>query len=495
LARALHLRAARPAGDPIVNPQLRTVPTLISTSARSFARMRPSLRAWSAFAVVALASCQTYHDRTAAALQSFEAGRFAEARDAFADPKVTDSPFLTGAEAGMSALTAGEWSVAQQHFDKAVAAVKKYEDRAVLGADAVGEELTSLLINESVKNYPGEGYERAQLHAALALTYLARGDLDGVYVETRRANKLLEGDETLYEKKYAAGGFAHFMSAVSYELQRRFDDAYIDYKRMVEKGVGVELAGKALVRIAERLHYDDELAALRATHGDVAEIPPDAAQIVLIAGVGLGPFKVEQTVSLPGEHGLIQVSVPVFVARPQPVNALELRVDDGAPLRTSVIENVGEVARENLADRMAWLALRSALRAGVKYGLTKVGSDMARKKNNEAAGVAVLAVGAIFTAVTEHADTRSWLTAPDSWQAARMFVAPGAHQLQLSASGGSARDLGVVTLAPGETVFVIARTLGVSVYAHLIGGESPAAQASTPPPSQLESSASNEAQP
>ncbi len=430
-----------------------------------------------------LGACRSYSDRTARALSDFESGRFEAAREQFADPDVTDSSFLSGAEAGMSALAAGSWEQAQVHFDAAAAAVVRHEERALLGAEAVGEELTTLLINEGVAAYPGEGYERAQLHAALALTYLARGNLDGVYVETRRANKLLEGDEKLYDKKYAAGGFAHFMSAVSYELQRRFDEAYIDYARMAEKGVGVELAGKALVRIAKRLRYDDALDGLVAAHGDAATPPPDAAQVVVIAGLGLGPYKEEQTVALPAPGGLVQFSVPVFVARPQAISALTLQVDDGAPLTTSVIENVASVARENLADRMAWLALRSALRAGIKYGLTRVGSEMARDKNNTAAGIAVLAAGALFTAATERADTRSWLTLPDTWHAARLFVSPGEHEIALGAAGGGLARLGRVRLGPGETVFVLARTLGNSVHAHLIGGERLDLPAPTPPPS------------
>jgi hypothetical protein len=478
--------------------------TPISAAApeRGRIRSRAPFPGRAAFAVIALSllgACRSYGDRTQSALRHFESGEFEQARTEFSDKEVTKSPFLMGAESGMASLAAGQWEQAQQDFDAAAAAVKKYEDRAILGAEAVGEELTSLLINESMSEYPGEGYERAQLHAALALTYLARGDLDGVYVETRRANKLLEGDEKLYEKKYAAGGFAHFMSAVSYELQQQYDDAYIDYNRMAEKGVGVELAGKALVRIAKRLRYDDVLGSLVESHGEPAQVPEDAAQVVVIAGVGLGPFKQEQTVSLPAPQGLLQFSVPVFVARPQAVSALELRVDGGAALQTSVIENVGAVARENLNDRMAWLAMRSALRGALKYGITAVGSEMAKDKNNQGTGLAVLAAGVIFTAVTERADTRSWLTVPDSWQAARMFVAPGEHELVLDAVGGESKALGRVRIAPGETVFVLARTLGGALHVHRIGGESLDAPAPPPPnppqPSTTPSSESNEAQP
>ncbi len=443
----------------------------------------PALRASVAFVALLSASCASYTEKTAVALHSFEVGRFDDALETLSDREVVESSFLRGAECGMVALVAGDWEGAQQHFDRAAKAVNALEERAVLGPTELGESLTTLFVNESAATYPGEGYERVQLHAALALTYLARGDRDGVYVETRRANKLLETEEQLYSKKYAAGGLGHFMSALSYELQQRFDDAYIDYKRMDEKGVGSELAGKALVRIAARLRYDDALPELVARYGDAPQIPADAANIVVIAGVGIGPFKVPDTVSLMTPSGLAQFSVPRFAERPQPVGAVQLVVDGGLPVQSSVIEDVRAVARENLSDRLGWLALRSGLRAALKLVVTDALAQSASDKHGELAGFGVLLAGSLLTAATERADTRSWLTVPDTWQAARLFVAPGERELELEALGGERVRLGRFQLEPGETVIVLARTLGTHLYTHVIGGrrlDASPAQISTP---------------
>jgi hypothetical protein len=442
------------------------------------------LRSLATVLAALVASCASYTHKTMAPLRQYEQGDFEGAGRAFSDPAVVGSPFLRGAEAGTVALTAGEWERAQEHFDSAADAVRELEDRALLGAEQLGEEMATLLINESASAYRGEGYERVQLHAALAMTYMARGDLDGVYVEARRANQLLENEEELYEKQYAAGGLGHFVSATTYELQHRFDEAFIDYRRMDEKGVGTEIAGKAMLRIATRLRYDDMLPDLRERYGDPTEIPEDAATIVVIAGVGLGPYKVEETVSLPTRSGLAQISVPAFVSRPQAVAALQLHVDGGAPLETSVIESVSTVARENLHDRMAWLALRTTARAAAKLIATDALSDHLRHEHGEGAAALGWLAGSIFTAVTERADTRAWLTLPDSWQAARLFVAPGEHELELEAVGGERRSLGRLRLEPGETVIVLARTLGTSLYAHTIGGE----RLDAPDPSQAGSS-------
>src|SRR6185436_288146 len=101
-------------------------------------------------------------------------------------------------------------------------------------------------------------FERVYVHCGLAMCYLAAGKLDDVYVEARLANQLLESEEELYETQYAAGGWGHLLSAVTYELIGDRDDAYIDYQRMVEKDVGTALAGRALVRLAKQLGRSDE---------------------------------------------------------------------------------------------------------------------------------------------------------------------------------------------------------------------------------------------
>jgi hypothetical protein len=189
------------------------------------------------------------------------------------------------------------------------------------------------------------------------------------------------------------------------------------------------------------------------------------------AGVGLGPFKMENTETLPLAHGVGQFSVPEFVQRPQAVGAIELRMTGAsAPLRTSSIEDVARVAKENLADRMAWLAVKSALRGALKYEATRqLGRELG--KNNDSGEAVGYIVGGLLTMATERADLRAWLTLPDTWQAARMFVAPGEHELFLDAVGGDSVRLGTFKLEPGETLFVLARTLGPTIYAHTIGGQ------------------------
>lgn len=458
---------------------------------RKPARRRRALSSLSSLSSLAAAlslplasSCVTYHDRVSGALRAFERGDFPSAVEQYSDTDKMGSAFLSGAESGMAALVAADFATAREQLGRAAEVIEEYEDSPPITPQTTAESAAALLLNEGAATYEGEGYERVQLHATLALTYLAAGDVAGVGVEARRANKLLENEEKLYDKQYRAGGLGHFVSALAYELQGSYDEAFIDYRRMQEKGVGTELAGRALVRTAKRLGYDDELAQLEQQYGAAVDVPADAASIVLIVGVGMGPRKIEKTLTLPLAHGVGQISVPEFMGVPQPVSAVELRVSGAsAPLRSSSIEDVTLAATENLNDRIGWLTARSLLRGTLKYEATRRLSRQLGDGGNNGGALVGLIVGSIFTIATERADLRSWQTLPDTWQAARMFVAPGSHELALDAIGGESSRLGTFELAPGETLFIVARTLGTRLYAHAIGGQRTDAPASpiTPP--------------
>ncbi|MBJ02164.1 MAG: hypothetical protein CMK00_04745 [Planctomycetes bacterium] len=418
--------------------------------------------AMAVLATVLAASCASYPDKTADAMVAFESGRLAGAQALFAAQETTDSPFLRGAEAGTVALARGQWKTAVEELGAAAAVVEEAEDAALVSPEAAGKALLQWTVNESWQAYLGEGYERVYLHGGLALAYLALGQLEDVLVEVKRGNALLEAEEELYESSYGAGGLGHFLSAVAYELMGEREEAFIDYRRLEAKNQGQPLVGRALVRLARETQQRDLEASLAERYGADFERPRDAASIVVIAGVGLGPRKAADTMDVVTEGGLLRWSVPRLVGRPQPVSHLELAVDGAPGIRTSVIEQVTRVARANLQDRLGWLATRSVVRSFLKLHLTETLEDKYRGWGR--------VLGDLISLTTERADLRAWQTLPDTWQACRLFIAPGAHALSLAADGGRSADLGTRELNAGETVFVLARSIGRRLYAYTIGG-------------------------
>ncbi len=441
-------------------------------------RPRPSRRAWALGPLLLLGvSCASYTQRADAALGAFRSGDFARSRELFGGGSVTDSDFLRGAEAGSASLAAGDWEAALADFGQAAKAVEEIERESLTSPEQAGRSILSWTVNESFTDYRGEGYERVLVHVGLGLAYLARGEVEDMLVEVRRANALLEGEEKLYDTEYAAGGMGHLLSALGYELLGRLDDAFIDYRRMSEKGLAQDLVGPALVRLSEELGRTDTGLWIDQ-YGPADYLPEGAASVVLIAGVALGPYKQATTLTIPTKGALAQWSVPTYVRRADTPGALLLSSRDApGAARAVVVEDVASVAEKNLSDRLAWLATKSAVRGLMKRQLT-------RELSEEYGPVARVA-GDLFTLATERADLRSWLTLPASYQAARLWLEPGAHELTLEVQGGDALTLGNFELAPGEIVFVLARSLGPRVYAHVIGGDpvvqSPAQQAEPTP--------------
>lgn len=435
----------------------------------------PSLAVLGAAVLLLLGvACASYPARTESALREFQTGRLSEALASYENPKTTGAPFLAGAEAGTVALTAGEWDQAITNFTKAAQVVEAIERSALISPENLGESLLSWAINDTFTTYEGEGYERVMLHDGLAIAYLAKGEFSAAQVEVRRSNALLESEEKLYEKEYKAGGLGHFLSAIAYELDGKPDEAYIDYKRMEAKGVGTELASRALVRLAERLGFENDVKTWKERYGVESEVPSDSANVIVIAGVGLGPYKVEESLVIPIPDGFIAWAIPAYREREQPVCSLELSVAGGdRNVSTVVVEDVGHVAKENLSDRIAWLAAKSAVRAVLKRELTQ-------QLQNQFGGWGEV-IGDIFTVVSERADLRAWQTLPETWQAARVFLPPGRRELSLHAEGGSSVSLGTFELDRGETMFIFARSVGTDLYAHPIGGRR--VDPSTPVPS------------
>lgn len=425
------------------------------------------------FAPLALAACASYPERTRAAFTDFERGQLRAAYDAYKDEKTTGSKFLAGAEAGMVAFSEGKWDDSLAQLGRAMEETAEAERQALLSPQALEETLLTWTLNESFQSYLGEGYERVQLHATAALARLAKGDLEGARVESKLANELLESEEKLYEKQYSAGGLGHLVSALVYELDGKLDDARIDYERLKEKGLGTALADRALLRIHEAQGDEDRARELREALGGGVEVPKDSASIVVVAGIGIGPYKRENTLTIPTPDGLLQWSVPSFERRTQTVGDLELSIVGGqGSVRTVVVEDVGRVSKENLDDRLLMLAAKSTVRTVIKR-------EMAQALGDKHGGWAELA-GNLFTLITERADLRAWQTLPDTWQAARVFVPAGEHVVVLEARGGERHELGTFGLEAGETMFLFARTIGGRLYCYPIGGRRAAAPESAP---------------
>jgi hypothetical protein len=180
----------------------------------------------------------------------------------------------------------------------------------------------------------------------------------------------------------------------------------------------------------------------------------------------MGPAKREIRIGVPIDGGVFAWSVPDFDGGTSPASALDIVLPGRSMrVRSSEIEDVAAVARRNLEDRIAWLAVRSAVR-----GLLKRQAAEQLRRNSDTEWLA-LAMD-VFTIASERADLRAWRTLPQRWVAARVFLPPGeVVALELATDAGATVELGSFRLEAGETMFVLSRALQSGLTAHVIGGE------------------------
>ncbi len=408
-----------------------------------------------------LASCSSaaladYPSATSGAVRAMEAGRFQEAAEWFRDlPGADDeNAFLAHAESGMAWHVGGRLEAAVREWLAAGEVLASYEDRPTISGRSVVEGTLSFFVNDQTIPYDGEGFEVVLLHGFLAWDYLRLGSLDDALVEVRRGYDLERFEEDRYGTKYGMNRFARFVAAVAQELDGRPDEARIDLERLA-KEVGAEhpVVKASLERLAKADTPEgrEELAA--------------QSELIVVHERGRMPAKRSEEFVYQTRRSLGKLAVPAFDAPPPAPPRLVVRLDGDEVGRTTRLENVENVARRNLADRIAWVTAKAMARSALKTVVVDQAAEEASDQHGEWAGVLVGVVGSLWNLASERADLRSWRTLPREIQVLRVPVEPGEHRVVLTTPGGGRVDLGPIDFQARRPVFVSARTLGGRIWA------------------------------
>ncbi|MBI1920273.1 MAG: hypothetical protein HYS23_04235 [Geobacter sp.] len=398
-------------------------------------------------------------------------------------------------ERGRVAQITGQYDVSLGAFRAGMEAITAKDNRAVVSASKIGAQAAAVAINDNAIPYEGDGYERVFLHHYQAINYLEKKDLSSAGVEIRRANaeqeeslRRHEADLELVQKETedrgAEGRFADassqiyqhyaqldevagkvknsfqnaytfYLSGIVYELNGEPNDAYIDYKKALEIFPENRYLQQDVLRLAGRLHMDDELAELRRrfdAYGSTSAAPPkDAGELIVLFEDGLVPHKEEVKIPLPVPGGgFFAVAFPIYnVGWSSPAR---LTISDYESMlgETEPICDVRALAVRALKEKVPAMTLRQILRGGAKAATTA-------KMKNDLGPLGEL-TSTIWNIVSENADLRSWLTLPDNAQIFRAPVSSGPHRLVLTYEGVAAPVLVDVDVRKkGKTILRVVR--------------------------------------
>ncbi len=440
-----------------------------------------------------LSGCATYYQRNIAFQNAIARGEFQEAVEHLEQDRAVRARrnrLLFYLEKGSALHMADHFSTSNDAFENAYLLVEDHMRN-------YGLEALSFITNPAVIPYPGEDFERVQIHYFKALNHVMMGNIQDALVECRRINIKLNEINDRYEagkqNRYSGDAFAWTLMGLLFDAAGEFNNAFISYRNALNlyetdysRDYNLE-APEQLIRdlltAADRSGLREEYAYYKSKHQHIADSIPeqtaDEGTVVVFWNNGLGPIKTEDSLNffiqrgaggsvvfvnedegfwlpLPatgtsapaGLAGLrfIRMALPRYVERPPYFNHCVVSVED-REYHLEKAQDINGIAFLNLHDRMGRELAQALLRVALKYGL-----EQAVRKQDEAAGMLVSLLGAI----TEKADTRNWQTLPHSIHYTRFALPAGDHQIRFSrfTPDGRYHDTWQdISVKPGETVF------------------------------------------
>ena len=374
---------------------------------------------------------------------------------------------------GHLAYLAGDYRYAQRNLAAAEWLIQE------LWTLNLGLEAASLAINDQVRDYGGEQFEKVWVNFVRALGYLAAGEPWEAAVEGRAITRKLtalsdQGDDT---REYHNDPFLQYFAGLLAEADGEINRAWINY-RAAERlyaadevyGVNAPASlGRDLIRCGTRLGFDEDVAELRERYGNAAAPEVGEGALVILVSEGLIPEKISQNISFPifedydeddsedrdawrvaaysydhwhspvGEVDyFVNIALPaVAEGTPAPI------LDWGASGRRGELDlaaDLGHLSRRNLEERYATVVIRTLARGLIKYWA----AEKAEEKKGEVAGLLVNLLGA----ATEWADTRAWASLPERIHMARVALPAGEHRLRVGPASGE------VSIVAGELGFL-----------------------------------------
>jgi len=348
-------------------------------------------------------------------------------------------------EAGILAHYAGKYHQSNQYLSKAEEIMDALYTRSISRAAA------SYLLNDLTIPYRGEDFENVIVNLFMALNYIDLGLREAALVEARKVDNKLNIINSRYNEAqqnvYREDAFVRFLMGVLYEADGEINDAFISYRKAeaiyrtdYESNYGVRAPTflvENLLSTAYALGFFQEAVEIQKRYPRAAHLKPGhkerMAELFVIHYNGLGPEKVEQNWHIPMLDGyIVKIAYPVFVPQAYRISHAVIFLthrESGKTYRfeTQLMEDIGAIAKMNLARRMQRIKAKAIARVTSKYLMTKALAGAARKESGELAGILVQMAGNLASIATEQADLRQGRLLPDEIRVGRSMVMPGGY--------------------------------------------------------------------
>ncbi len=335
----------------------------------------------------------------------------------------------------------------------------KESNQAFLKADRLAELVDyqsisrfagSLALNEEMVQYKGDTFERMFINAYLAMNFLEMGKLDDALVEARRINEKYLKYRAEEKKEFELNFFGKYLSAIIWEANRSYDDAYIAYSEAYKIDPDISSLREDLIRSAKLAQRADEYTKWKKKFPEVQEqaawYDRSQGELVIIFQQGWGPRKIPSQ----GEYRF-----PALVPTFSTTRKARLYLGSNSYLSSEVYD-VQQAAIETLKEDQGILLAKRISGIAAKAVL----ADQVRQKNQALGDLTWLVLN-----LADRADVRQWSTLPQSIQTIRVPLKPGKYLFSLEGLMSSGMPSGEnfqgkeVEIQPGRKTFIVWRSL------------------------------------
>ena len=410
------------------------------------------MRAAARFAVVAsivalLGGCATYQSKVTEARDLIGRGQAAVAAEKLAP--------LANASGDDQLIYMLDWATALQisgRYKESAQALNRCEKIAdIQDYHSLSNIAASMALSEDMVQYKGEDFEKVLINAVNSINYVMMGEYDDALVEVRKVNQKLHKYKIEAKRDYEQNPFATYLSALIWEASRKWDDAYIDYKKTYELAPDYAPLREDLIRLAIKAQRPDELESWRKDFPDVKPRPEwrDSAmgELVFVMQQGWGPRKRPRPEA---------PRFPMLAPTPSMTKSARLLLNQAPSAQTQSIYSVQRIAIKTMDDDYAALVARRVGGIATKAVL----ADQIRQRNQALGAIAFLALNAL-----DRADVRQWSTLPETFQFARVWLKAGVYKLSAEGLSGSGQPDGemmpeqTIKIVPGRKTFATWRSL------------------------------------
>ncbi len=376
-------------------------------------------------------------------LERGEADKAATFLEPFAN-KQDDDQLVYMLDYGTALFLAGRYKDAQNAFLQAdtLAEMKDYH--------SVTRIAGSLVLNEGMKQYKGDDFEKLFISVMTAQSFLMAGDRENAMVSVRKLNEKLEYFRQEQKKSFEQNTFALYLSALIREDERDYDNAYIQMKKAHQLDKSNRAFQLAMYRLAARGGFKEDAAKYKkdfSIQGNDEWKDKSKGEIVLVHHQGKGPRK------LPNPNF---VRVPKLYPQGSMTRNSRLEVAGFQTVNSEMVYDVESVAIKTLDDQYAGLIASRIAGIVAKEAIT----NQVAKDNPGVAAVMNLAMH-----LTDIADLRQWSTLPQTIRVSSVFVPAGTYSAKavgltgLDQPSGEERIFENLKVVPGKKTYVVWRSI------------------------------------